>query len=344
MAKSHVLSGLAIGLSLSAAASADEVKCPVDSITLSTIPSLPDPWYWVETWNRQEPHLGFWIIQGKEMAACNYRNAHSFTDFGDPTRPTADFAKKDFSDYYVLVAARPMAQGVSWDSYPCPAQAVQTTITTPLPSPWEKVTYPFTLVEKRRAVIGGGFSADLRLTCLYRGPRRSEAPTTPATIVRQFKFNYPKLKSNPGPALGLAQGFGVTLVKLTTLSPSPGQTVPCPARVQMHGQIDANGPGLVQFRLVHNGVAGPAKNVNYSKAGSHAEIFNLTVEPKPPAGSGTLAQAPPPPPGVVQGLAHIEILQPTTGKKVSNDATYSLKCQVAVPGQFAAPSKPPGGR
>ena len=226
-------------------------------------------------------------------------------------------------------------------SYSCPFNSFQTKIATPLPAPWAGVTYPFTLHEKR-------FRSDA-VFCAYKGPHRSAVPTTPATIVRPLRLDYPNLTENPkppAPVLGLTQAFAVSFVKLTTLSPALHATVPCPAKVQLHGQIDANGPGLVRYRLIHNGTAEPVQSMSFSGAGSKTKSFELTVAAKPPAANpgGTIAQGPPPAPGVVHGLAHIEIVEPLAGKKVSNDASYSLKCQPAAPGGFAvAPTKPPGG-
>ncbi len=340
MAKPRGVLGLAIALSLTAAARADDVPCPVATITVTTVPALPDPWFWMEGQTWEKPRREFRLLQGKEMVVCRFSNPKGY-DWIDLLVPEPIEPVHYMHGRYFMVAQRPVTIGVPDESYPCPFNHFQTQITTALPTPWEKVTYSFTLHEKRLSHYHD------RVTCTYRGPDSSVAHTSPSTIVRPLKLDDPKLTSNPSipsPALGLTQGFAVTFVKLTTISPSPQQTVPCPAKVQMHGQIDANGPGLVRFRLVHDGVAGPVTSVNFTKAGSKAEIFDLTVEPKPPDGPGTLAQAPPPPPGFVQGLAHVEIVEPTTGKKVSNDAAYSLKCLLAVPGKLVLPTKPPGAR
>jgi hypothetical protein len=290
---------------------------------------------WDQTANN--PYRQFKLLQGKEMVVCSY----TYQTWVDLQPDWSQGPYTVIKGHYVLSIQRPVTQGVSPDTHSCPANVLQTKIVGPLPPLWSGVTYPFALHEKRIAWDSK------TVFCVYKGPANLSAPTSPSTIVRPLKLDYPQLTLNPTqpPKQDYAQSFGVTLASLTTLAPQ--QTVPCPATVKMIGEIKVNGPGLVRYRLLHKGAPGPTKNLNFSKAGSQHPAFDLIVGEKQPPGNptGTVAANPPASP-VVQGSARIEILEPPVGKKVSNNASYSVTCKLVLTspgGGFAPPPTPPQG-
>lgn len=312
------ISLLAIALQTPAAASGDDVPCP-PTITWGTTPALPDPWKFVWSQTADNPERKFQLLYGKEMVVCSYYAQ----------------AWLNIPGHHALAIQRPVTEGVSPETYSCPANVLQTKIVGPLPPLWSGVTYSFTLHDK--IVISSV------VKCVYKGPATLSAPTSPYAIVRPLKLDYPQLTLDPKPPLkqDFAQTFGVTLASLTTLAPQ--QTVPCPATVKMIGEIKVNGPGLVRYRLLHNGAPGPTKSLNFSKAGSKHPAFDLIVGEKQPPGQPAAKD---PASSMIQGSARIEILEPLVGKKASNNASYSVTCKLVLTspgGGFAPPPTPPQG-
>lgn len=304
------------------AAVGDDVPCPL-TITWGTTPALPDPWKFVWSQTADNPERKFQLLYGKEMVVCSYYAQ----------------AWLNIPGHHALAIQRPVTEGVSPETYSCPANVLQTKIVGPLPPLWSGVTYSFTLHQK--SAMSG------KVYCAYKGPATLSAPTSPYAIVRPLKLDYPQLTLDPKPPLkqDFAQTFGVTLASLTTFAPQ--QTVPCPATVKMMGEIRVNGAGLVRYRLLHNGAPGPTKTLNFSKAGTQHPAFDLIVGQKQPPGppAGTLAAKPPASP-IIQGSARIEILEPLVGKKASNDASYSVTCKTVLTspgGGIAPPPTPPQG-
>jgi CARDB len=145
----------------------------------------------------------------------------------------------------------------------------------------------------------------------------------------------PKPPIPPGPS-DLKQAFGVTAAKLW-VNPKQASVV-TEAKLTVSGEITANGPGKVTYRVVHNGGKGPLSMLNFSQAKTATLSFPLTVKcPKdsdagstktakkgPSAGIGGFAAAPP---NVKNGSLYLEIVSPAAGKKKSNDVAYSVTCK-----------------
>jgi len=145
----------------------------------------------------------------------------------------------------------------------------------------------------------------------------------------------PKPPIPPGPS-DLKQAFGVTAAKLW-VNPKQASVV-TEAKLTVNGEITANGPGKVTYRVVHNGGKGPIATLNFSQAKTATLSFPLTVKcPKdsaagstktakkgPSSGIGGFASAPP---NVTNGTLYLEIASPAAGKKKSNDAAYSVTCK-----------------
>ena len=148
----------------------------------------------------------------------------------------------------------------------------------------------------------------------------------------------PRSPIPPGPS-DLQQRFGVTNAELS-VNPSQA-TVVTEAKLTIHGEITANGPGKVTYRVVHNGGKGPINTLNFSKAKTATVSFPLTIKcpkdsdagstktvKKGPSGAtggiGGFASAPP---NVNNGTLYLEIASPAAGKKQSNHAAYSVTCK-----------------
>ncbi len=159
---------------------------------------------------------------------------------------------------------------------------------------------------------------------------------SPIVIPGSFKAP-PTPPIPPGPQ-DLKQTFGVTAA---TLSISPKQaSVVTQAKLTVSGEITANGPGRVKYRVVHNGGKGPMNTLNFSKAKTASFSFPLTVKcPKENEGAsnktmktgggsgGGIGGLKGAPSNVKNGTVLLEIAAPSAGKKKSNLVAYSITCK-----------------
>lgn len=158
-------------------------------------------------------------------------------------------------------------------------------------------------------------------------------------VVIPDSFKPPPQRPFPSGPSDLQQKFGVTAAKVW-LDPNQASVV-TQAKLAVHAEITANGPGTVKIRVNHNGAKGPISTLHFEKADTAPLSFPLIIKcPKDSDASSTkkTAQEQSPAAGGIGGLAavpsnvkngyvKIEIESPSAGKKESNDASYSVTCK-----------------
>jgi hypothetical protein len=131
----------------------------------------------------------------------------------------------------------------------------------------------------------------------------------------------------PGPG-DLTQTFGVTRAEVE-VTPDHASVL-IKADLTVDGAIEVNGPGRVRYRLVHNGQPSDVGTLNFSEAKTWERSWPLVVrcdQPQPAAGGGDIGEEAGVPPNVHTGTVRIEILEPTSGVRVSEEAAYSVNCE-----------------
>jgi hypothetical protein len=131
----------------------------------------------------------------------------------------------------------------------------------------------------------------------------------------------------PGPG-GLAQTFGVTRAEVD-VTPDHASVL-IKADLTVDGAIEVNGPGRVRYRLVHNGDPSDVATLSFSQAKTWEHAWPLVVrcdQPQQSSSGGGIGGLVGAPPNVRTGTVRIEILEPTSGVRVSEEAPYSVTCR-----------------
>jgi hypothetical protein len=137
----------------------------------------------------------------------------------------------------------------------------------------------------------------------------------------------------PGPD-DMTQRFGVTRAEVD-VDPDRA-TVVSRAELTVRAEIETNGPGRVRYRLVYNGEGTEIGSLQFSKAKTWQHSWPLSVPcDQPPAGGGGGGGMAANPPNVRTGTVRLEILEPASGVRASEESAYTVTCRES--GNLAVP-------
>ena len=312
---------------------ADAVPCPVQQATWAVSTPLPDPWQSTPQAGALKDQVGA-FINGKQWIICRYADPGKNTVFASsPESPTIPGIEPPANR---LTIFRPSIINAPSDTVSCPFERVTTEVTTKVPAPWTGTTYVWKRVYKDNGEIGG--QAVIRCHYTYEGVDHDVWGAGPSALLRPLEPDAgPPLGANPTPRPPRPGSFVAEFaVTEATLSTDPEVRANCPAKVRYTGSITANGKGEVIYRIVHNGVRGEQRKLDFGQAGRRPVVADFVVgsasrrpPPKPAGAPGSIATAPSDPDRVT-GSARIEILRPQGGVVRSDDVNYAVRC-VASP-------------